>query len=98
MNRVFVNIEKVGILGEKGDFTAVVADNYVEDIEIALLAELDLLSKEPHEIVKALADKDGDVADVIQAAIDNGTEVYVNDMPNMDHAAYRSLIEGRTPV
>ncbi len=70
-------------------FQLVVSDDYVEDIEISLLSDPDLLIREPHDIVKALADQDGNVADVIRAALDNGTEIYVNDMPNMDHAAYR---------
>jgi hypothetical protein len=97
MNRVFVHIEKVGSLGEKGDFLATVTDNYVEDIEVVLLSDPDLLTKEPHEIVKVLADKDGEVADVIQAAIDNGTDVYVNDEANMDHDAYRTLVGNNAP-
>jgi hypothetical protein len=91
MNRVFLHLEKVGTLGDKGDFTGTIADNHVEDIELSFLADPDLLDKEPHEIVKVVADKDGEAADVIEAALDNGTEVYVNDMENMDHDAYRAL-------
>ena len=96
MNRVFVRVEKEpnGAVGDLNSFVAVVTDSYVDDIEFALLADPDLLARDPHVIVHALTEKNDAVADLIQAALGNGTDVYVNDGPEMDHGGYRSLSSG----
>jgi hypothetical protein len=106
INQVFAKIEKVGVLGglgdfkgvmnegfvisEVGDFKAVVSDDYVEDIEITFLADVNLLAKEPHEIAMVLAQKEPDFADILQAALTNGTSIFINNEPEMDHEAYRA--------
>jgi hypothetical protein len=97
MNRVHIHLEKVGTVGDKGDFTGTISDNYVEDIELSFLADPDLLSKPTEEIVKLVAEKDGETADVVEAAIQNGTDVYLNDEPEMDHDAYKALSASATP-
>jgi hypothetical protein len=91
-NRVSINVQRVGSVGDRGDFIAVVADRHVEDIKVALLADPKLLQFEPHEIVKEIADRDSEVADLIQDAIENGTEVRVNEKAPMDNMAYRQLV------
>jgi hypothetical protein len=63
-----VNVKKVGKLGDKGDYLAVVADNFVEDIEVRFLGPDAFLEMAPHEIVKELVDRNDNVADVIEAA------------------------------
>jgi hypothetical protein len=100
-NRVVINVERVGSVGDRGDFIAVVADRNDEDIKVTLLADPKLLQFEPHEIVKEIADRDSEVADLIQNAIENGTEVRVNEKAAMDNMAYRQLagpiLSGPTP-
>ncbi len=93
MNHVFVTVKKAewGDYGGLATFEAVVGDDYVEDIDVTFLATPDLLASPPHEIVHLIADRDDGVADVIEAALQNGTDILVNDEPAVDHGAYRAL-------
>lgn len=82
MNRAFVTVTAVEpdktYQGKVG-FEAVVSDDYVEDIEIYLMAAPDFLSQPPHVIAGTVAAKDGDAYDVIRDAARNGSSLYVND-------------------
>jgi hypothetical protein len=56
-----------------------------------LIADPRLLQCEPHEIIKKIADRTARGADLIEAALATGTELYVNEMANIDSDAYRIL-------
>lgn len=91
MKRIFVNVQRVGSVGDRGDYLAVVGGDQAEDISVTMLADPKLLQSAPHAIVKEIADRDSEVGALIATAIGDGCEVLVNKMPAMDHDAYREL-------
>jgi hypothetical protein len=101
MNRVLINIEGPvpnSNLGAQESFEVCACDNYVENIEIFVLAPSDFLSKPGHEIVALLVKEDGDIADLIEAALMNETDIYVNGGgPNVDREALRDLLKKPSP-
>lgn len=88
--RIFVNVQRVGTVGDRGDFAAVCGGDSFEDIEVSFLNDPELLQREPHEIVKEIVDRDREVEEVIQRALRDGTEVRVVGK-TMDHDAYRRI-------
>jgi hypothetical protein len=99
MNRVHVEIEMIGTIGDRGDYEAVVTDSHLEVVRVMMLEDPKLLLRAPHLIVKAIAERDSAVDEMIDIALSNGVEVCVNDKPAMDHDAYRALAgAGLSPV
>jgi hypothetical protein len=99
MDRVCVKIEMIGTIGDRGDYEAVVTDNHLEVVRVMMLEDPKLLLREPHLIVKAIAERDSAVDEMINVALSDGVEVRVNDKSAMDHGAYRALAgAGMSPV
>ena len=91
ISRVFVKVQKVGTVGDRGDFVAVCGGDNFEDIEVRFLNDPALLEREPHLIVKEIVERDSEVEEVIDRAVKNGVEVRVNKKAPMDPDAYRAL-------
>lgn len=81
MNQVFIHVEQDGngsFVGSS-DYNVVAVDNYEDDIEFSVLDAPDFLSRPPHEIVASLADRNNYLVDLLQAAVENSTPIYLNN-------------------
>ena len=95
MNVVNIEIKKDQERDTETVFVCEVSDDYAESGEFDFVAPKGFLSLTEQEIVETVLAHDTDAADVLQAAVQNGTAVYLNGS-ELSPEAVRAAWDART--